>query len=241
MPQPAATPDNKNHQAMAAMFNSIAPTYDLVNKTASFGLDGYWRNRLIGELKNSRAKKVLDIACGTGVLSWAIHRKLQLSVTGLDLSIQMIEEAEKKKGRYGLSHVPAPVFVKGCAEKLPFPNRSFDAVAIAFGIRNVQDRAAALTEMIRVLSPGGLLLILDFAKPVNPVWRFFFRCYFFYFLPLLGYVASGNKHAYRYLPRSVDHFPPAADFCRELTAAGFSHTSCRSYTGGVAMLYKGTS
>jgi len=226
---------------MAAMFDNIAPTYDLVNRTASFGLDGYWRNRLIKELKNSQAQKALDIACGTGVLSWAIFRKLRISVTGLDLSARMIEKAEQRRRHHTLPHTPSPIFVQGCAEKLPFADQSFDAVTIAFGMRNVQDRATALSEIIRVLSPEGFLLILDFAQPVHPVWRFFFRCYFFHILPLWGYILSGNKQAYRYLPHSVDHFPAAADFCCELTAAGFSDTSYRSYTGGVAVLYKGRS
>ncbi|MCL1974261.1 MAG: ubiquinone/menaquinone biosynthesis methyltransferase [Bacteroidetes bacterium] len=230
-----------SRQTMAAMFNSIAAVYDRVNRITSFGLDGYWRNRLIGILKERGSRQALDIACGTGALSWAINRKLQIPVTGLDLSAQMIHEAEKKKGQKMAPHTSPPVFREGCAEKLPFADQSFDAVTIAFGIRNVEDRAAALSETNRVLKSGGSLLILDFGRPDHPVWRFVFRCYFFGLLPLIGYWVSGNKEAYRYLPRSVDHFPKPADFCRELTASGYSHTSYISYTGGVAILYSGIS
>jgi demethylmenaquinone methyltransferase/2-methoxy-6-polyprenyl-1,4-benzoquinol methylase len=224
---------------MAAMFNTIAATYDIVNSTGSFGLDGFWRRRLVNSLQKTSARQVLDVACGTGVLSWVIYRKLCVEVTGLDLSVEMLREAEKKRARHSLQSCPAPVFIEGCAETLPFANQSFDAVTIAFGVRNFENRHEAFQQIYRVLRPGGHLFILDFATPKNPIWNFFFRNYFWYILPLLGQVISGNKNAYRYLPRSVTHFPQYQELCAELSKTGFSIVRYHPYTGGVAVLYTG--
>jgi len=224
---------------MAVMFNNIAANYDIINKISSFGLDGYWRGRLVRNLKRTHACKVLDIACGTGVLSWMIYRKLHLEVTGLDLSSEMLRQAEKKRVRHSHQDVPPPLFIEGCAEKLPFTNLSFDTVTIAFGVRNFENRHEAFQQIYRVLKPGGRLFILDFATPKNRLWSFFFRSYFWYILPLWGYILSGNKNAYRYLPRSVTHFPQYGALCEELSKAGFSMVNYRSYTGGVAVLYSG--
>ena len=219
---------------MAAMFDSIAPVYDYVNRRSSFGLDASWRRRLIKKLPKNGA--VLDLACGTGALSWAIWKRTSLSVTGLDLSPGMLKEA--------LKHSPAqpskllPEFIEGTAEALPFEPASFEAVSIAFGIRNVDDRQAALQEMLRVLKPGGRLLVLEFATPRNRLWRWMFRTYFSCMLPLMGRLASGNKQAYRYLTQSVLHFPQYEEFCQELSAVGFSEVTYKAYTGGVAVCYQ---
>ena len=225
---------------MAAMFNAIAATYDQINRYSSFGLDGYWRNRLIRRLKTTDAQHVLDVACGTGVLSWAIVRKLHLKVTGLDLSTYMLAEAKKKAMcRNIASQYPAPVFIEGCAEKLPFPDHTFDAVTIAFGVRNFAHRPAAFNEAWRVLRPDGTLLILEFSTPKNPIWSALFRLYFRHILPLWGAAVAGNKKAYHYLPHSVDLFPPYEAICQELSKAGFSRVQVDTYTGGVAVLYEG--
>ena len=228
-----------NHQDIAVMFNNIAANYDIINKISSFGLDGYWRRRLIRSIKKSNARKVLDIACGTGVLSWMIYRKLHLEVTGLDLSAEMLRQAEKKRVHHSLQHQPPPLFIEGYAEKLPFANLSFDAVTVAFGVRNFENRSDAFQQIYRVLKPGGHLFILDFATPKNRLWSAVFRIYFWYILPLLGRVISGDKNAYLYLPRSVTHFPQYGALCEELSKAGFSMVTYRPYTGGVAVLYTG--
>ena len=224
---------------MAAMFNNIATTYDIVNKVSSLGLDDYWRNKIIQRLKKTNAKQLLDIACGTGAVSWTIYRKLHLEVTGLDLSAQMLHQAEKKRERYAIPNRPTPLFIKGCAELLPFANQTFDAVTITFGVRNFENRAKAFQEIYRVLRPNGHLFILDFATPKNCLWKLFFHTYFWGILPLFGRIVSGDKNAYRYLPRSVVHFPQYQEFCAELSTAGFSMARSHSFTGGVAVLYTG--
>ena len=224
------------HHDMATMFDSIAHRYDQINRTASFGLDGYWRNRLITKLKKAEPATVLDLACGTGVLSWTICRKLKTQVVGLDLSPNMLQIA-KKKSRNGEQN---PLFLEGQAEQLPFEACRFDAVTIAFGIRNFQDRATALREAFRVLTSGGSLHILEFAMPRNRVWRFFFTAYFLHVMPLWGHALSGNKTAYRYLSQSVSRFPQYETLCKEMSDAGFSDPHYRALTGGVTVLYTGT-
>ena len=235
MSEPVKISDIKQHTQMAAMFDSLAPVYDDVNRYASFGLDACWRKRLIKKLPKTGA--VLDIACGTGALSWAIWKRTSLSVTGLDLSLGMLREAQKR--RPAQPSKPLPEFIKGMAEALPFEDARFEAVSIAFGIRNVAQRQAALQEMLRVLKPGGRLLVLEFATPRNRLWRWLFRAYFSCMLPLLGRWASGNKDAYRYLTQSVLHFPQYEEFCQELHDAGFINPKYKPYTGGVAVCYEG--
>ena len=221
---------------MATMFDSIAHRYDRINSTASFGLDGYWRNRLIAKLKKTEPATVLDLACGTGVLSWKIFRKLKTQVVGLDLSPNMLQKA-KKKCKDGEQ---SPLFLEGEAERLPFEACRFDAITIAFGIRNFQDRTIALSEAFRVLTSGGSLHILEFATPRNPIWKFLFTLYFFHIMPLWGRVLSGNKTAYRYLSQSVPLFPQYDALCKEMADAGFSNPHYHALTGGVTVLYSGT-
>ena len=129
--------------------------------------------------------------------------------------------------------------MEGTAEQLPFTDHSFDAVTIAFGVRNFAHRSDAFQQIYRVLRPGGHLLALDFATPKNPIWRLLFRTYFLYIPPFWGRIISGNKNAYHYLPQSVTHFPQYETLCAELALAGFSKVCFHSYTGGVAVMYEG--
>jgi len=154
----------------------------------------------------------------------------------------MLAEAEKRNARrysekVSLQKVPLPLFIQGNAEKLPFEDQTFDAVTVAFGVRNFAHRLDAFRQIYRVLKPGGSLLILDFATPGNRIWNFFYGIYFSYIVPLLGRIFSGNRNAYRYLFESVANFPQYQALCNELTQTNFTKVHYHAYTGGVAVLY----
>lgn len=159
------------------MFNSIAGKYDLLNHLLSLGIDKGWRRKLVRGLKSSPAKVILDLACGTGDLTIALYKN-GFTVTGADLSVNMLQIARQKSEKLEKMEQPIPDYIECSAENLPFEDSSFDAVTISFGIRNFQNRDIALQEIFRVLKPDGRLAILEFATPKNWVWRTLFNTYF---------------------------------------------------------------
>lgn len=182
--------------------------------------------------------RVLDLACGTGDVSIEIMRQRpEARVFGGDLSLPMLIAGKPKiKDRF-LDDVITLTALS--AEELPYPDASFDAITIAFGIRNVARRDIALAEMARVTKPGGEVFILDFSLPLNPFVRALYGLYFHRVLPLLGGIVSGNLEAYRYLPKSVAGFPARHVFSEMMGKAGFKEVSHEDYTLGVATLYRG--
>ena len=241
---------NKEKTAIAAMFNNIAGSYDIVNHILSFGIDKIWRNKLLRTVLKSNPKRALDIACGTGDISIALMRN-GIEVTGLDIANEMLEIAKTKttenynkyKTKYsnhnknkGLDIKPID-YVLASADSIPFPDKTYDLVTIGFGIRNFENRGEALLEIRRVLKNGGELAILEFATPHNIVWRAFYSFYFLTILPFIGRLISGDGHAYNYLPSSVASFPQYNEFAQELSQIGYSNIKFKSLTGGVAILY----
>lgn len=192
----------------------------------------------LGEGVDGRPLKVLDLACGTGDSTIAIARGLpRAKVTGLDLSEGMLKVMEGKVEKEGLGdRITA---VRGDGENLPFSESSFDRVAIAFGIRNFQNREQGLAEMLRVLRPGGRLVVLELSLPEQKVLRALFKCYFLHILPFIGGLISGNRGAYRYLPESVLRFPPKDIFLNMLTSAGFVNVGHKALTFGICRMYWG--
>ena len=220
------------------MFSTIAPTYDLLNRLLSCGVDASWRRALVAYLPRGPSR-VLDLACGTGDVSIAAaQRREQARVFGADFSLGMLRGAPPKLARQRLTR--RICLQNASAEDLPYRDAVFDAVTIAFGIRNVVRRDRALAEMCRVLRPGGRALILDFSLPPHPVVRALYGFYFHRVLPFLGGLVSGNFAAYQYLPQSVAGFPPRGEFAAMLRDAGFSRVSYEDFTLGVATLYRGT-
>ncbi len=225
-------------RAVRRMFSAIAPTYDLLNRLLSFGVDRSWRRQLVAQLPEAPLR-VLDLACGTGDVSVAAARaRPGARVFGADFAMPMLRGAVPKVARAGLDG--RILFQNASAEDLPYRDGSFDAVTIAFGIRNVVRRSRALAEMLRVLRPGGTALILDFSIPPNPLVARLYGLYFHRVLPFLGGLVSGNFDAYRYLPRSVEGFPPRAAFAGSMEEVGFGEVAYRDLTLGVATLYRGT-
>ncbi|MDR2414512.1 MAG: bifunctional demethylmenaquinone methyltransferase/2-methoxy-6-polyprenyl-1,4-benzoquinol methylase UbiE [Odoribacteraceae bacterium] len=220
-------------EQVQAMFDAIARRYDLLNHLLSCGVDRRWRARAV-RLLGDAPGRVLDIACGTGDLSLASARR-GARVVGVDISENMLEIARAKLLDRGLSD--RVTFQCGDAESLAFPDASFDAVTIAFGARNFEHLDRALREILRVLRPGGRLIILEFSTPTAPFVAGLYRFYFTRVLPFLGGLLSGDRAAYAYLPSSVLAFPSGARFLSILDSSGFTSASARPLTFGIATLY----
>jgi len=221
------------------MFDAIAPRYDLLNRLLSVGIDRRWRSFAVSQLQIPAGGRVLDVATGTGDVALEVAGRTAPSVkiVGSDLTQGMLVVGRDKLAatpyRERITLVNAP------CESLPHPDRSFDGVTMAFGIRNVVDRAAGLAEMCRVLKPGGRAVILEFSAPVNPLFRAVYHFYFRRVLPLLGGLLS-KRSAYQYLPDSVMEFPDRESFRQMMAAAGFEQLQHHDLTGGIATVYVGT-
>jgi len=218
-------------------FDAIAPRYDLTNRVISLGIDLHWRRVAIRQLRDVRADGVvLDLACGTCDMALeTLRQRPAARVVGADLSRAMLGLARRK-----LAAGAAPVaLVNAPAEALPFKDASFDAVTIAFGIRNVPDFPAGLKEMLRVLRRGGRACILEFSTPPSKLWWRMYNFYFFNILPRIGGLITGREAAYRYLTDSVARFPDAGRFTTAMEEAGFAGVSYLSMNGGIVCVHTG--
>lgn len=218
------------------MFNNISGRYDLLNHLLSFGIDRRWRSRLIKRLDFADKFSLLDVATGTGDLAIAAALKTEADITATDIADSMMEAGRRKVEKRNLSD--RITFVRAEAENLPFADSSFDAVIVAFGVRNFGDPEAGLREIHRVLKPHGKFLVLEFGMPRNFLLRTFYRFYFRKILPLAGRIVSGHFNAYSYLPESVEKFPHGDDFVALLNDAGFTNAGFTPLSGGIAMLYE---
>ena len=216
------------------MFDSIAHRYDLLNRILSLGLDRRWRRLTAKALGLQAGHRVLDLATGTGDLAIEIARAHRdVSVVGLDPSVNMLDRAGEK-----LDCQDAIDLVVGDAQNLEFDDRSFDSACMAFGIRNVPDRAKALREVSRVLAPGGRFAILELSEPRRGLLSRLSRFYIHHLVPRLGALLSGASE-YRYLQKSIAAFPPADEFTDLMRSNGFEDVSARPLTFGVVHLYVG--
>ena len=217
------------------MFEKISPVYDLANHLLSFGLDVLWRKRLAEKISPSSPCYILDLACGTADLALAIKKAIpQANIIGADLSLKMLKIASRKIKRKKLEK--DFLLIQAEAENLPLQSSSLDAVAVAFGIRNFEDRKKALSEIYRVLNPDGILAILEFSLPENKLMRFLYRLYLGKILPLLGAILSGER-AYYYLRDSIHQFPNPTDFSKEISSEQFEIKEVCKLTSGIVTLY----
>jgi demethylmenaquinone methyltransferase/2-methoxy-6-polyprenyl-1,4-benzoquinol methylase len=219
------------------MFDAIADRYDLLNHLLSAGFDRRWRNQAIRALALSGTERVLDLCTGTADLAIAARaaRPPAARVIGVDFSAAMLHAGGKKLRRDGLDRTVS--LVRGDATRIPIADRSVDAVTIAFGIRNVENPAAACDEIARVLRPGGCLVILEFAVPTTPALRATYLVYFRYILPQIGKLVSRDEVAYRYLPASVDAFSSPDEFVKLLRQHRFTEVKAIPLTFGIVFLY----
>ncbi len=229
-----------NSNPVGQMFDRIAPVYDILNHLLSFGRDFSWRRRLASAVDKNGKLRVLDLATGTGdTLITLLDRNPNIAeAVGLDISENMLTICRRKIARRKLAGRVS--LVRADASACGLAGESFDVVTMGFGIRNTPDALKTLTEIHRLLKPGGTVLILEFSMPANRIVRGFYLSYLRFFVPLLGRLLSGDNHAYRYLDTSIENFHPIEDFCRLLQKAGFSKVSATSLTFGIACLYQGT-
>ena len=219
------------------MFDSIAPSYDAFNHLASMNVDRRWRRRAFREVVAVKPEAVLDVACGTGDSTIALARALpeRCRITGVDISSEMLKVMEKKVASEGLED---RISVEtGDAENLDFPNGSFDAVTCAFGVRNFENLDKGIREMLRVLRPGGKMVILELSMPSGKLLRKLYEIYFLHILPRVGKRLSGNESAFRYLPASVVNFPGKKEFTAILHGCGCTTVTHRALSFGLARLY----
>lgn len=235
--KPDQNSSDTKKQQVEQMFDDIARRYDLLNRSLSLGIDISWRKKTINSLKEVNPKRILDVATGTADLAIEALRLNPDSVTGIDLSAGMLEFGQVKLNERGLQNKIK--LVKGDSEKLPFEEGSFDAVTVAFGVRNFENLQAGMNEMYRVLRPGGKIAVLEFSKPTAFPFKQVYNFYFSYILPLLGGMISKSKNAYTYLPESVKHFPEGDEFTAFMRNAGFVSYKCKPLTFGICTLYTG--
>ena len=214
------------------MFDNIAPKYDLLNHTLSMSIDRVWRRRVVGEVRRAKPGRILDVATGTGA-----RRIRDVQVLGVDLSEQMLAVARRKIEARGLDG--RIVLDRGDAERLAVADASVDVATVAFGVRNFGDLGAGLRELARTIKPGGKVVILEFSRPRNRVFRALYEFYSYKILPRIGGLVSRDKRAYEYLPASVGEFPAPEEFMAMMARAGFRNCRARSQSFGIAQIYIG--
>ena len=225
-----------------AMFSSIANRYDLTNDVLSLGMHRLWRRPLLDFGGIRSGHHVLDLCTGTGDVAFCLQRRVggTGSVIGLDFVPRMIEIAKAKAMKRSNGAQTGPSFMLGDAMHIPFADRSFDAVTIAFGIRNLDNPLLGLIEMKRVLKKGGKVAVLEFGQPYVPVFSDVYGMYAKHLMPAIGGALTGNRRAYEYLPKTSAAFPAGASFTKLLAEAGFAEPQFRPLLGGLAYLYRGT-
>lgn len=229
--------DSENHkkQQVEQMFDNIAPKYDFLNHFLSFGIDKLWRKKAIKLLSNYNHQSILDVASGTGDFAIEASKLNPHSIIGFDLSEQMLNVGKEKVKRLGLEKLIE--FRKGDSESMPFDNNCFDAIIVAFGVRNFENLEDGLREFFRVLKPDGVVVILEFSKPKYFPMKQLYWFYSFCLLPLIGKLVSKDRAAYSYLPESVMAFPDDQKFLNILLETGFKSTMQKRLSFGISTIY----
>jgi demethylmenaquinone methyltransferase / 2-methoxy-6-polyprenyl-1,4-benzoquinol methylase len=215
------------------MFAKISPRYDVLNHLLSANIDKRWRRRVVNELKPLLPEdaRVLDVGCGTGDLSLELFENTAARITGLDFCAPMLNFAKIK--------APQVQFIEGDALRLPFAEASFDGLTIGFALRNLASVERGLSELLRVLKPNGIVAILEFSRPVVPLFGQLVGLYYRRLLPWIGGIVSGSRDAYEYLPDSISKFPDQQTLAAMMREAGFEDVRFDNLSGGIAALHTG--
>ena len=237
-------PGEQRAARVGALFATIARRYDFINDIQSFGLHRLWKRRVIDMARPQPGQRALDLCCGTGDLTLALAKR-GADVTGLDFSEPMLQVANEKLARFdsiarpqaGPSAKPKIEFIRGDAQKIPFPDNSFDVLTIGYGLRNLADLEAGLRDMWRVAKPGGRLVALEFGKPPNAAWRAIYFSYLKFALPVFGKLFAGNSAAYGYILESLTHYPAQQAVAAKMAELGWRNIRVINLFGGVMSIH----
>lgn len=220
------------------LFAAIARRYDLLNDLQSFGLHRRWKRRVVELAAVKSGNRALDLCCGTGDLALALaHRGVE--VVGLDFSGAMLEIAEKRRQKNLKAQIQNLKFIRGDAQQIPFPGHSFDIVTVGYGLRNLTNWEAGVAEMHRVARPGGRLVVLDFGRPPNAVWRAVYFMHLKIIVPLLGWIFCGNAQAYAYILESLKHYPAQAGVAAKMRELKLANVRVINLFGGAMAINYG--
>ncbi|APD07361.1 demethylmenaquinone methyltransferase [Flavobacteriaceae bacterium UJ101] len=233
--KPYKESDKSKKEQVAEMFDNISPKYDFLNHFLSMGIDIQWRKKVVKQIQSLQAEKVLDIATGTGDLAIMIAENTKAQITGLDLSAGMLEVGRKKVTEKELQN--RIEMIQGDSENLPFEDDTFDAITVSFGVRNFENLEKGLTEINRVLKPGGTFIILEFAQPEKFPMKQLYGFYSKNILPNIGRIFSKDNSAYTYLPESVEAFPYGEKMVKIIKKCGFKSVKNKNLTFGISAIY----
>lgn len=234
-------PGEQRAARVGQLFASIARRYDLINDVQSFGIHRLWKKRVIRLARVQPGERALDLCCGTGDLTLALAQKTA-EVTGLDFSEPMLEVAREKFARLHSKDRTGSTsgnihFTQGDAQRIPFPDGSFDVLTIGYGLRNLADLDAGLRDMLRVSKPGGRFVALEFGKPPNALWRAIYFSYLKFMLPVFGKIFCGDSAAYAYILESLSHYPAQDAVAEKLAQIGWRNVRVINLLGGVMSIH----
>lgn len=228
--------EGEKKKQVEAMFDSIAPAYDFMNRAMTLGIDRWWRRLAVKIVKRSNPRRILDVATGTGDFAIGLYDKIHpQQVVGIDLSQGMLDVAHHKVEKRGLQN--AITLLQGDCLAMPFEDCEFDAVTVAFGVRNFEHLLQGYQQMHRVLAPGGMLCVVELSTPRNRVGRWFYDLYTLHIIPWFGALKSHDKSAYRYLPQSIAAVPQGEDMLAIMREAGFKDCKVKRMTLGTCSIY----
>lgn len=236
--KPYGDASKSKKEEVAEMFNNISAKYDFLNHFLSLGIDKLWRKKAVKMLRSVNPTRILDIATGTGDFALESLVLKPTQIVGLDISSGMLEHGRVKMKKKGVDHIIT--MQQGDSEDIPYEDNYFDGLTVGFGVRNFENLEKGLGEMLRVVRPGGKLIILEFSKPKKFPIKQLFAFYSNNIIPILGKSISKDSNAYTYLPESVAAFPEGKDFENILAKVGYKDISSTLVSGGIATIYAGT-